>query len=421
MSTAAVTNTHADLRIDSIAAGGDGIARTEGIVVFVPRAAPGDLARVRLDIRRRFARGTIEEIIEPSPDRVEPPCRHYGIDRCGGCQIQHLAYPAQLEVKRTIVRDALVRIGKRAADAPDIVPSERQWRYRSKLTLAMRRHDGRWTMGLHPYDDPVAVFALQDCPITDERVLATWREIMAASTHLPPSDELRASVRLTEGGVAVVMQGGTHWPARSAFFDAVPSVSELWWKPAHRPRMLVAQRGAAQGGGGGGGGASFAQVNPAVALTLRDYVLERIRALGPSTLVDAYAGSGSTAAPIAAEGVRVTAIEVDADATNRCATLLPEGSRALAGRVEDRLAAALPADVVLLNPPRTGLHERVTDTLQSVSPAPRAVIYVSCDPATLARDLARLPRYRIASLRAFDMFPQTAHVETVCELVPAYP
>jgi 23S rRNA (uracil1939-C5)-methyltransferase len=112
---------------------------------------------------------------------------------------------------------------------------------------------------------------------------------------------------------------------------------------------------------------------------------------------------------------------VDADATNRCATLLPEGSRALAGRVEDRLAAALPADVVLLNPPRTGLHERVTDTLQSVSPAPRAVIYVSCDPATLARDLARLPRYRIASLRAFDMFPQTAHVETVCELVPAYP
>jgi 23S rRNA (uracil1939-C5)-methyltransferase len=88
------------------------------------------------------------------------------------------------------------------------------------------------------------------------------------------------------------------------------------------------------------------------------------------------------------------------------------------GRVEDMLARALPADVVLVNPPRSGVDERVTTILEQVADAPRAVVYVSCDPATLARDVARLPRYRIASLRAFDMFPQTAHVETVCELVP---
>jgi 23S rRNA (uracil1939-C5)-methyltransferase len=86
--------------------------------------------------------------------------------------------------------------------------------------------------------------------------------------------------------------------------------------------------------------------------------------------------------------------------------------------VEDAIAAALPADVVLINPPRTGIHETVAQALDSVASRPRAVIYVSCDPATLARDLTRLPSYRIASLRAFDMFPQTAHVETVCELVP---
>ena len=93
-------------------------------------------------------------------------------------------------------------------------------------------------------------------------------------------------------------------------------------------------------------------------------------------------------------------------------------AEAITARVEDVLGDHLPADVVLVNPPRTGLHERVSDLLEKHPSPPRAIVYVSCDPATLARDLARMPRYRIASIRAFDMFPQTAHVETVCELVP---
>jgi 23S rRNA (uracil1939-C5)-methyltransferase len=138
----------------------------------------------------------------------------------------------------------------------------------------------------------------------------------------------------------------------------------------------------------------------------------------PERVVDAYAGSGATAIPLARSGAHVVAIESDRDAAAQCAAQLPEGSRMIPGRVEDALAAALPADVILVNPPRTGVHEQVTTTLETIAEAPRAVIYVSCDPATLARDLSRMPRYRIASLRAFDMFPQTAHVETVCELVP---
>jgi 23S rRNA (uracil1939-C5)-methyltransferase len=117
----------------------------------------------------------------------------------------------------------------------------------------------------------------------------------------------------------------------------------------------------------------------------------------------------------------VTAIESDRDAAAACAAGLPEGSRAIAARVEEALGELLPADVVLVNPPRTGLHERVAELLQTHPAPPRALIYASCDPATLGRDLARMPRYRIASLRAFDMFPQTAHVETVCELVPEAP
>jgi 23S rRNA (uracil1939-C5)-methyltransferase len=405
--------TTAEIVIDSIAAGGDGVARADGIVIFVPRAARGDRLRVDLDTRKRFARGTIREILEPSPERVDPVCYHYRVDRCGGCQLQHLRYDAQLDAKRLIIRDSLARIGRRQVDPPEIEPSEAQWRYRRKLTLGMRRgHSRDWVIGLHPFDDPVNVFQLADCPITDERVVAIWRQVMDAHRHFPIADELRASVRLLDDGAAVVVEGGNAWPERLAFFEAVPGATALWWRPAHRARSLVASRGTPAAG------ASFAQVNASMAARLHEFVLDRARDYDASTVLDAYAGSGATAIPLARAGARVTAIEADRDASALCAAALPEGSRAITARVEDVIAQLLPVDLVLVNPPRTGLHERVTSELQGAAQTPRAILYVSCDPPTLARDLARLPRYRIASLRAFDMFPQTAHVETVCELVP---
>jgi 23S rRNA (uracil1939-C5)-methyltransferase len=408
-----------ELTIDNIAAGGDGIGRVDidggSVVVFVPRTAPGDRIRARIETKKRFARGEVEEIITPSTRRVDPVCYHYRVDQCGGCQVQHLSYEAQLEAKRGMVRDAITRIGKRSTDLPDIVASDKQWHYRKKLTLAFRaRAGGEWTVGMHPYNDPVGVFQLADCPITDERVMTVWEEIMDASAFYPPSDELRASVQVGDEGASIVMEGANEWPTRGKFFEAVPSAAALWWRPANRVRSLVAERGVAASAAS----ASFSQINEGMGRELHEYVLERARGHRPMTVVDAYAGSGSTAIPLAADGVYVTAIEVDRDATARCAAKLPAGSKAVAGRVEDVLPTALPADVVLVNPPRTGLHERVSSTLQTTTEPPRAIVYVSCDPATLARDLSRLARYRIESLRSFDMFPQTAHVETVCELVP---
>ena len=403
----------ARLEIDSIAAGGDGVGRTEGMVVFVPRTAPGDVARVRIARAKRFARGQLLSLDEPSPARVEPPCLHYTVDRCGGCQIQHLAYDAQLEAKGVIIGEALRRIGRRDVSDPVVERSDAPWRYRRKLTLHVRRVGEQWIAGLHPYDDPVGVFDLADCPITDERVMAVWRDLRTAFDALPRDGTLRVAVRLLDDGASVTVEGARTWRAPEALLARVPDVTEVWWRPEEGSLRRVAARTNERHAG-----AAFAQVNAGVAARLRERLLARVRAHDPAHVIDAYAGTGATAAPLAAEGRRVTAIELDRAAVETLRERLAAPSIVIGGKVEAHIGQALPADVVLLNPPRGGVDQRVTTALESRRTAVRALFYVSCDPATLARDLARLPRYRLVDVHGYDMFPQTAHVETLCELVP---
>lgn len=400
------------LRIDSIAAGGDGVGRTEGMVVFVPRAAPQDLLDVRLSGKKRFARGSINRIEEPSPDRIAPACPHYVSDKCGGCQVQHLEYSAQLAAKAGIIRDGLTRIAKREVEPPLVEASPVQWRYRAKLTLAIRNRDQQRLIGLHPFDDPRGVFQLLDCPITDERVVDVWRAIFARADLLPQRAS-RGSVRiLDDGSASVIIEGDSQWTSSEQLVGAIPAIDSLWWKPENQARRLIASRR------DNISGASFAQVNPRMAAVLRDHLLTRVRHHSPRLVIDGYAGSGATAIPLANDGINVTAIELDAHAAAACAAQLPKTSRSLTGRVEDLLPSVLPADLVLLNPPRTGLADAVPAQLEAANPKPQVILYVSCNPATLGRDLARMPGYRVVSLKGFDMFPQTAHVETVCELVP---
>ena len=404
-----------NVSIDSIAAGGDGVGRKDGLVVFVPRTAPGDVVNADVNAKGRFARGKLREIVSPSELRIEPPCPHYTRDKCGGCQLQHINYfEGQLSAKRVIIQDALQRIGKRQTEVPPIVRSPKEWRYRTKLTLAMRRRGARWIAGLHPYDDPARVFALADCPITDSLVVATWREIMNADGLLPDAIELRGSVRRTSGGPTFVLSGGRRWSDWERFVAAVPSIAALWWEPIEEPRRLLFDKRSDRSPS-----ASFAQVNAEMAEILREHVVTRVLDYQPRTVIDAYAGAGHSAIELAEKGVAVTAIELDREASRWSAERLTPPSRAIAARVEDALPGLLPADVVILNPPRAGVDDRVTATLELEVGHVRAVIYVSCNPATLARDLARMPGYEIEVLQAFDMFPQTAHVETVCVLKPS--
>jgi 23S rRNA (uracil1939-C5)-methyltransferase len=210
------------------------------------------------------------------------------------------------------------------------------------------------------------------------------------------------------------MMGGDSWAARDQFSGAVPSISAVWWEPAeNKPRRVLYDRRSDRTPS-----ASFAQVNAEMAEVLRAYVLDLARSFKPGSVIDAYSGAGDVAVALSSDGVSVTAIELDPEAVEWSASKLAGSSRAIQGRVEDELPSALPADLVILNPPRAGVDLRVTETLETEAAKLRGIIYVSCNPATLARDLSRLPSYRIESLHSFDMFPQTAHVETVCELQP---
>lgn len=401
--------------IDSIAAGGDGVGRSNGLVVFVPRSAPGDLLTVRISGKGHFARGSLTTIVSPSADRTDPQCEHYTRDRCGGCQIQHIDYDAQLAAKRRIIGDAIQRIAKRDPSSVfPVKPSRKQWRYRTKLSLAIRRRGDRWIAGLHRYDDPSQVFALADCPITERAAVTTWHEIMSSSALFPEAKELRGSVRITGAGATFVLYGGSRWPEAEEFLDAVPSVRALWWEPERGDRRMIEDRRAEKNPA-----ASFGQVNPEVAAELQAYLLEKVRSHSPTSVVDAYAGLGDTSAELAQGETRVTAIELDREASEWSARRLGKNSRAVRGRVEELISDFLPADVVVINPPRAGIDAKVAEALEANAAATKAVMYVSCNPATLARDLTRLPSFRIESTQPFDMFPQTAHVETVCELVPA--
>ncbi|MBA4070458.1 MAG: hypothetical protein C0497_01275 [Gemmatimonas sp.] len=402
------------LDITAIAAGGDGVARHEGRVVFVPRTAPGDRVRAQLRAQGRFARGTLMSLERAGPGRIAPTCPHYERDRCGGCQLQHLSLDAQRAAKAQMVQDAFARIGKRTVPLPVVHGAGQPWRYRRKLTLALRRLGDGWRAGLHRAGAPDEIFALDDCHITDARVVVAFRDVMAQGAHLLPHvPSLRASIRRDGDDLLLVVEGGMEWQEGKVFAAAVTAVSATWWvNDDGRRRRLLDRRTRTDAG------ASFVQVNADVAAALGARAEALVMAHAPATVIDAYAGTGDVAAALARHGVRVTAIELDGDARAACAARLAAPSRAVAAKVEDVLAGLLPADVVLLNPPRAGVDAAVTAALAASATKPRAIIYVSCDPATLARDVSRLPGWRVASLDCYDMFPQTAHVETVCELVP---
>lgn len=411
------------MTIAGIAVGGDGVGRlSDGRVVFVPRTAPGDRVRLRegsLQRHRNFARGEPGEIVEASPNRVTPPCPHYTHDHCGGCQLQHLAYDGQLAAKRANVGDTLRRIGKLDVGDPEIVEALEEWRYRSKISMAVKATAGRpdgLTAGLHPYDRPNFVFPLADCHITDFRLMALWRELRGRLAMLP-QPLTRLTLRLDREGRRhlVAESAGEPWLDAEELRRALASVVDgdvvCWWQPLEGAARVVA------GPSTGFPATAFEQVNPGMGILTRQWAVEQLGDVKGQMVWDLYGGIGDTAALLVERGANVVSVDADEKAVTWARARLP-AARFIAARAEDVLPSLPPPHAVVVNPPRSGLHWDVSLKLTSEPVA--KLVYISCDPATLARDLSRLNvNYQLKAIRAFDLFPQTAHVETVAVLEAA--
>lgn len=416
------------VHVRSLASNGAGVAELpDGRVVFVHRTAPGDRAEVAVErIHRRWAAGTLVGVETSGPQREVPPCPLY--DSCGGCTLQHLGYPTQLTWKGRFVADALARIGGVDVSVPDVRPSPLVWGYRNRVTFIVRRlRGGRVVAGFHALERPDRVVGVGDeCLLAEGSLLQAWSGLREAwgpaAERLPAPGDLRITLRSVDGGVVVLVRGGAPGWEPGDLLGRIPGCRALWHQPRGAPALLVAGSPTEEVVGAERvplGGRAFVQVNRGAADELTRHVLDRAvtGATAMGHAVDAYCGVGVYGRALARAGWRVQGIESDAEACAAARHGAPAGFSVVEGRVEERLSVCLPADLIIVNPPRTGLDERVPRMLAAV-PAPR-LIYVSCDPATLARDAARLSdKYVLADLRCFDLFPQTAHVETVAIFAP---
>lgn len=404
------------VRIERLAAGGDGVGKlADGRTVFVPRSAPGDLVQLaQVKLHARFARARVGELVESGSGRVAPRCRHYSGHDCGGCQFQHLDYTTQLSAKRSILADALQRIAKLEIDVPPVIAATAEWDYRSRITLAPGK--GNRYAGFHPVDEPAKVFPLERCEIAEPGVRELWDAVKDHLTLLPPDTEA-VTLRLDRAGaehLAVRAEGKQAWTGAVKLADKAgrPRLT-IWWQPKGGvARIMAGVRDTTAG-------TVFEQVFPAMGDLVRSHALVALGDVHGMHGWDLYSGIGDTTEALVSRGATIESIELDAKAVAWATSRLGALARAYSGLVETELPKLAEARFAVTNPPRTGMGGTVVNEI--LKRPPQRMVYISCDPATLARDLKQLceSAYRLVSVQGFDLFPQTAHLETVALLEAA--
>ncbi len=429
------------VRIESLAHGGDAVARdVTGRVLFIRGGCPGDLVsvRVRKD-RGSHALADVAEVLEPSPARVHPPCPHFS--RCGGCQWQHVAYDVQLDAKRRTVMDAMERIGGvDPSVVRDAIRSPAAYAYRNKLDLTVAEVSGGPAVGFAGVEG--GFVPVDRCLLVHDRAQKAPRALAGALRYLSRGGPLgveRVTLRVAQA--TPDLEVGL-WTRPSAFprkaaakvlSDAVGAtgVTRVLFKGPLAARdvskvEILSGRGywseRLAGARLAVSSPSFFQVNTAAAEELVRMVCEAVSEADPVSVTDLFSGVGTFSVPLAARGLDVTAVESSGQAL---ADLRRNADSAgvsvdVAGGDAGRWVREAPgAEVVVVDPPRAGLGEKLSGELAAV--ASRRIVYVSCDPATLARDVSALVRsgWRLVHATPVDLFPQTYHVETVAVLDPA--
>jgi len=417
-----------ELTITALSHAAEGIGRHEGRAVFVPFALPGETVRAEIvEEKKNFARARLVEILTPSPNRIKPRCPHHysplspiidggegmGVRglACGGCHLQHLAYPAQLKFKQQTVVEQLTRLGG-FADPPvrPTLPSPSPFNYRNHVQFSLTP-DGR--LGFR------AIHSHEIVPIRECHQLLSPLADLIPRIHVAPDyvpDLERLTLRLGDGDEAWIifesdapapeMELGL--PASAALLRSDGSALTL----AGDDYLLQTVRGRAFQISAG----SFFQVNPPLAEHIVELALNGLALRGGETVLDLYCGVGLFSAFIAPIAGRVIGVEAYAPAVNDAAVNLDEFDNVeiYEAPVEDVLPALdVKPEAIILDPPRAGCAPAVAEAL-AASGASR-LVYVACDPATFARDARRLAAggYALEWVQPLDMFPQTYHVECV--------
>lgn len=389
-----------EVTIEKIVYGGDGLTHVGSQAVFVPLAAPGDRLLVRIvEVARNFARGAIEQIIAPSPSRRTPPCPHFGV--CGGCQMQHLDYEAQVRAKREFLRESLRRIGKIDYPSEIEIRTAAEFGYRARAEVKIQRDkDGRTRIGFYragTHD----ICEVESCPLL---LPAADRELqrLHAEKMLLPKDATR--VYLTAGDEGVLVTPATGEGSRQAEFNSLGTAHQRIAGTDYEFGVRT-----------------FFQVNRLLVEDLVEAVVGQARG---RLAIDLYAGVGLFTLQLARRFEQVYAIEGNHLAAshgvhnlrNNGAGNVRFEATSVEAWLKNRGTQIGRPDFVLLDPPRAGAGAAVIERISAIGP--RLVSYVSCDPSTLARDLRGLidRGYELRSLVALDMFPQTFHLETVALL-----
>lgn len=413
-----------------LAFGGQGIVHHNSFVVFIPFTAPGDLIKYRIVQRKKnFAAGEVVEIIRPSLHRTTPSCPYFGT--CGGCQLQHLNYAAQLEHKRQCIQDTLQRQAHLTdAIVSPVVAARQQWAYRRRISLTLKPTAGHFIAGYTAVDHH-SILPVEQCPIfvaPADPVIVNLQEI---AKMLISKDE-------NQGKVTILKQGDNTYLLHFNFKTMPQNAGEVLKEAAHRypawKGILAAAPGKTlqfgeletkldiEGLSFTFSPRAFIQNHPEQSLNIYDAICAYAKDLCRAHILDLYCGVGISSLLLAKEGLPVTGVETNQEAirlakdnARRNAILRVNFMQADVQNVILGLLKKFSPDMVIVNPPREGLDPKVVAAL--IEHAPANVLYVSCMPPTLARDIKLLNnKYRLSSVEAYDMFPQTSHVETLAVL-----
>ena len=400
---------------------GEGVGRMNGQAVFIPYAIPGETAEVEIRERKKnYLRARLVDVMSASPDRIEAACPYYY--RCGGCSYQHMNYSRQLELKRQVVQDNLARIGGLEVEVEPVVGMSDPWCYRNKVEWHVAKKDHSYQMGYH-IPDSHKLIAIDSCLLISPAVEALSRHLREHLDDLGLPEQCRITVRQSSanGELMVVMEGTVTGKAVVQHLAGYSGLSSIYCVDRGRiihkhGRPSLAERLA--GIDYEISPLAFFQVNHQQAEMLVD-VVQQFAQLGPAdTVLEGYCGIGSITLPLARGAGRIIGVEsylgAVQDARDNARRNKITNCEIFAGACEKVIPAMKDRfDVVVLDPPRAGCKKEVIEAV--IKTAQQRIIYVSCNPGTLARDLKIFCQngYAVKKVQPIDMFPQTYHVETV--------